>query len=85
MYTTVFPRGSDYGIENWMYQQEGHSIHTTQRVKKRFDYKNVQVLPWPAKSARLNIVENIWVVLVDRVYGQVGQYRTVKELQESLD
>ena len=41
---------SDYGLENWMYQQDGYSIHTAQRVKKWFDDNNVQVLPWSAKS-----------------------------------
>ena len=67
-----------------MYQQYGYSIHTSQRAKKWFDDNNVQILPWPAKSPDHNNVENVWVMLIERVYGQERQYRTVKELQESL-
>ena len=68
-----------------MYQQDESSIYTVQRVKKCFDDKNVQVLPWTAKSPDLNIVENVWAMLVERVYGQGRQYITVKELQITLD
>ncbi|GBL83624.1 Transposable element Tc3 transposase, partial [Araneus ventricosus] len=75
----------DWGGENWIYQQDGASIHTAQGVKKWFDDNNVQVFPWPAKSPDLNIVENVWAMLVERVYGQGRQYENVKELHESLD
>ncbi|GBM11503.1 Transposable element Tc3 transposase [Araneus ventricosus] len=83
--TELLPYGSDWGGENWIYQQDGASIYTAQGVKKWFDDNNVQVLPWPAESPDLNIVENVWAMLVERVYGQGRQYENVKELHESLD
>ena len=57
--TELLPYGSDWGGENWIYQQDGASIHTAQRVKKWFNENDVQVLPGPAKSPDLNIVENV--------------------------
>ena len=33
-------------------------------LKKWFDDNNVQVLPLPAKCSDLNIVENVWTMLV---------------------
>ncbi|GBM12284.1 Transposable element Tc3 transposase [Araneus ventricosus] len=83
--TELLPYGSDWGGENWIHQQDGASIHSAQGVKKWFDDNNVQVLPWPAKSPDLNIVENVWAMLVERVYGQGRQYENFKELHESLD
>ena len=47
--TELLPYGSNYGGENWMHQQDGYSIHITQRIKKLFDDKNVQVLPCQPK------------------------------------
>ena len=38
-----------------------------------------------AKSPNLSIVENVWAILVERVYEQGKQYENVKELRESLD
>ncbi|GBN14476.1 Transposable element Tc3 transposase [Araneus ventricosus] len=83
--TELLSYGSDWVGENWIYQQDGASIHTAQGVKKWFDDNSVQVLSWPAKSPDLNIVENVWAMLVERVYGQGRQYENVKELHESLD
>ncbi|GBM86952.1 hypothetical protein AVEN_228017-1, partial [Araneus ventricosus] len=83
--TELLPYGSDWGGENWIHQQDGASIHSAQGVKKWLDDNNVQVFPWSAKSPDLNIVENVWAMLVERVYGQERQYENVKELHESLD
>ena len=67
-----------------MDQQDRSSTYTSQRVKKQFYDNNAEVFPWAAKSPDLDIVKNVWVVLVERVYGQGRQYSTMKELQETL-
>ena len=55
--TELLPTDPNYGGENWIYQQDGSSVHTASRDKKKwFDDDNVEVLPSSAKSLDLNIV-----------------------------
>ncbi|GIY72297.1 transposable element Tc3 transposase [Caerostris darwini] len=79
------PYGSDLGGEEWKFQQDGASLHTATGVKNWFLTNNVDVLPWPAKSPDLNIVENIWAMLVRRVYADVRQFDSLTQLREALN
>lgn len=81
----LLPYGSELGGEEWIYQQDGASIHTAKGVKNWFAANNVRVLPWPAKSPDLNIVENIWAMLVRQVYDGGKQFESLSELREALN
>ena len=70
METELLPYGSDYGVENWTYRQDGYSIHTAQSQKKWFDVQQCSSLALAAKTLDLNIVENVWVMLDELVYRQ---------------
>lgn len=83
--SALLPYGSDLGGEDWIFQQDGASIHTARGVKTWFANNNVRVLPWPSRSPDLNIVENIWAILVKRVYDGGRQYESIHELREALD
>ncbi|KAF8795258.1 Transposable element Tc3 transposase like protein [Argiope bruennichi] len=76
---------SDMGGEEWKFQQDGASIHTATGVKDWFLTNNVDVLQWPAKSPDLNIVENIWAMLVRRFYADGRQFDSQTQLREALN
>ena len=42
------------------------------------------MFPWPTKSPGLNIVENVWAMLVERVYGQGRQYEKMLRSSKNL-
>lgn len=81
----LLPYGTELGGEDWIFQQDGAAIHTANGVKHWFRRNKVRVLPWPAKSPDLNIVENIWATLVHRVYSGGKQYESVVELRNRLN
>uniref|UniRef100_A0A914DVY9 Tc1-like transposase DDE domain-containing protein n=1 Tax=Acrobeloides nanus TaxID=290746 RepID=A0A914DVY9_9BILA len=44
----------------------------------------VQVMPWPANSPDLNPIENIWGILVRRIYANNKQYQSTEALQGAI-
>ncbi|CAD6196256.1 unnamed protein product [Caenorhabditis auriculariae] len=68
---------------NTTYQQDNASVHASNSTLAWFAANNVVLLDWPACSPDLNSVENLWSVLVRRVYANAKQYTTVNDLKKS--
>ncbi|CAD6196782.1 unnamed protein product [Caenorhabditis auriculariae] len=68
---------------NMIYQQDNASVHASNSTLAWFAANNVVLLDWPAFSPDLNPVENLWSVLVRRVYANAKQYTTVNDLKKS--
>ena len=72
------------GGSNFIFQQDGASCHTSRAAKKWFEKQNINVLPWPANSPDLNIIENVWSYLVHKVYEKGRQYNSLEELENNI-
>ena len=46
--------------------------------------KKIDVLDWPDRSPDLNIMENVWGILVQQVYGEGKQYDSEENLKTAI-
>jgi len=69
---------------NWVYQQDNAPIHTARSTRKFFEDEGISVLPWPACSPDLNVIENLWGHLVRRVYENGKQYDSINDLTKAI-
>ncbi len=66
-----------------IFQQDGATCHTARSVQQWLHACNIYLLPWPAKSADLFPIENLWNVLARRVEDMHPQ--TIEELTTSIN
>lgn len=81
---SLLPVGTSIGGENWIFQQDNAKPHTSKSSKNWFETQKVKLLEWPSNSPDLNIMENIWGILVRRVFVNGRQFSTVKQLKDEI-
>lgn len=64
--------------EKVIFQQDNCPIHVSRASRNFFKKVNLDILPWPAYSPDLNIIENVWAILSEYIYR--GDY--IKNLSE---
>ena len=69
------------GNDLLIFQQDGCSSHTAFDVIKYFNDREIEVLPWPAKSPDRNLIEEVWSRLKSKLK---GSYNSTKELEEDV-
>ena len=55
----------DQGLspDNVIFQQDNDPKHTSRRAQEWFEENGVTVLPWPASSPDMNLIEHVWNML----------------------
>lgn len=90
VYTTLLgnhllPFLQSLGGGNWIFQQDGASIHRSEETLNWLRDHNVEVLQWPALSPDLNPIENLWGILARDVYlNGKRQFNTAADLRKAI-
>jgi transposase len=80
----LLPFMHEFGGENPIFQQDNCRCHVARSTLQWLQDRNIQVMPWPAYSPDLNPIENLWGVLVRRIYEGGKQFNTIEELKTDI-
>lgn len=80
----LLPFLKQYEDEDWIFQQDNASIHSSKATKQWLTNKNIQVLDWPACSPDQNPIENLWGKLVKIVYANNRQFQSISSLKMAI-
>lgn len=77
--------GSTIGGDKWIFQQDNAPIHRANANINWFKSRKIDVLPWPAYSPDLNPIENLWGILVRKVYEGGRQFYRTNDLKKAIE
>ena len=70
--------------EEWIFQQGIAAIHNASMTKKYLLEQKIRLLHRPACSPYLNPIENLWGLIVAKVYEGGRQYSAISELKNAI-
>jgi hypothetical protein len=73
-----------YPNQNFIFQQDNCSVHTSHRGATWFQDQNINFLDWPSRSPDVNPIENMWGFLVRHLQKQRRLYRNRQELLTAI-
>ena len=72
-----------FDSNSFIFQQDGAAIHTANMILEFFDNKTIPHLTWPSHSPDINIMEDVWHYLKERLR-QLPVVTTKKELWSNV-
>lgn len=82
--TCLLPFMRRFRRKKFTFQQDNAAIHTSKETKQWMKDHKIDLLDWPARSPDLNPVENLWGIMVRRIYAEGRQYAAVNELKSAI-
>lgn len=73
---------ADLGVD-WLLQQDNAPAHSSEATQLFLESKGVALLGWPSKSPDLNVIENMWHLLSQRIYSD-GAAKNLHELRNKI-
>lgn len=73
-----------YGNNNFVYQQDNCPVHTAAIIREWFVNNNIELLPWPSRSPDINPIENVWGLLVKKIYRRDFFPQNANQLWEAV-
>lgn len=80
-----FPKLSEETRKIMTFQQDNATPHVSKSTLKFFADNRIPVLEWPTNSPDLNPMENMWAILIRKVYANGRIYETLTELKHAID
>lgn len=74
---------SKYGEEGYIFQQDNCSVHVSKESKNFFSRRKIKLLEWVAYSPDMNIQENVWSMISEKVY-ENKQFFNKENLWQSI-
>ena len=63
--------------------QDNCRVHVARKVMEYCNKERIKVIQWPSKSPDINLIENVWKMVSDKIYSDV-QPKNLKELEGIL-
>jgi transposase len=73
-----------YRQTRFTFQQDNAAIHVSSSTREWFSERNIELMEWPACTPDGNPMENMWGIMVRRVYHENRTYGTKEELQAAI-
>ena len=80
----LLPVAQSISTQKWVLQQDNASVHRSNMTKKWFEQQKVRVLESPVNSPDLNVIENLWGLLVKNIYHNGRQFDNFNDLKEAI-
>ena len=82
----LFPFASRYheSLNNILFQQDNCGPHKAKTVVSYLDASNIELMDWPAQSADLNLIKNVWAYLKQKLRNRNTHPSNSDELYEIL-
>lgn len=68
----------------FIFQQDGAKIHTSKETMKWLKKKKITTPKWPPKSPDLSPIENVWGIMVKKVYFGKPRYKNLETLERAI-